>query len=172
MLKEIFINTIITTNSVSLPFSKPNRPVIIGSDLVLISGLATLHSHVGAKIKALVVDVTLTENKFMVALCHKLLISERIAIGLRLEQLLQEQITITNKHNTNIGYQAIDTFAADVAKIIGFNKYKYIRAKKIYLSKNKELINAVDDQTRSINKAVKLLNKATFNYNNLKKEQL
>ena len=57
MLREIPKNVIITINSVSLPFSKPDRCIIIGTDAVLISGLAILNAHSGNTIKALVLDL-------------------------------------------------------------------------------------------------------------------
>lgn len=92
MLREIPKNIIITINSVSLPFSQPDRFVIIGTDAVLISGLAILNAHSGNTIKALVLDLIslITDKRYLSKelLHNKLLISERTAIGLRLEQLI------------------------------------------------------------------------------------
>lgn len=57
-LREIFKSAIITTDSVSLPFLQPDRLIIIGTDAVLISGLAILNEHSEDKINALVLDLT------------------------------------------------------------------------------------------------------------------
>ena len=90
MLREIPKKAIITTNSVSLPFSQPDRFVIIGTDAVLISGLAILNTHSGNTIKALDLISLITEKRSLSKdlLHNKLLTSERAAIGLRLEQLI------------------------------------------------------------------------------------
>ena len=91
MLREIPKNIIITINSVSLPFSQPDRFVIIGTDAVLISGLAILNTHSENTIKVLILDLIslLSETRYLSEnLLEKLLISERVAIGLRLEQLV------------------------------------------------------------------------------------
>lgn len=93
MLREISKNIIITINSVSLPFSQPDRPVIIGTDAMLISGLAILNAHPAHTIKVLILDLIslLSKKRYLSKnLINKLLISERIAIGLRLEQLIKQ----------------------------------------------------------------------------------
>lgn len=165
MLREISKKVIITTNSISLPFLQSNRFIIIGTDGILISGLAILNAHSGDQIKVLLLDLTLIINKVISIedLLYKLLISERIAIGLRLEQLIgnrQGQRTTNNiinpKHN-NTSYQINGRTDDYVAKIIGFSKDTYIRCKQVYLSKDQKLINAVDNKTMSIAKAAKLI---------------
>lgn len=94
VLREIPKNIIITINSVSLPFSQPDSSVIIGTDAVLISGLAILNTHSENTIKVLILDLIslLCKTRYLSkGLLNKLLISERVAIGLRLEQLINNQ---------------------------------------------------------------------------------
>ena len=165
ILREIFKSTIIPTDSVSLPFLQPNRFIIIGTDGVLISGLAILNAYSENKIKALVLDLTslITEVGSITDLLNKLLISERIAIGLRLEQLIgnrQGQKTTKNQFNQALNstcYQIIGRTDTHAAKIVGFSKDTYIRGKQVYLSGDQKLINAVDSKTIAIAKAAKLI---------------
>lgn len=162
MLREFSKNVIITTNSPSLTFLQDNRFIIIGTDGVLISGLAILNDYSGDKIKALPLDLVSIINKFtsLEWLLHKLLISERIAIGLRLEQLIgnrQGQRNTNNQSNTkyyDIRYEIYGRTDMYIARIIGFSKDTYIRGKLVYLSNNQKLINAIDNKTISIGKAV------------------
>jgi len=169
MLREISKNVIITTGSVSLPFLQSNRFIIIGTDNILISGLAILNSHSGSKIKALILDLIslITETRSMTDLLNKLLISERIAVGLRLEQLIgnrQGQKITKNKINqelvNSICYQITGRTDTHAAKIVGFSKDTYIRGKQVYLYGDQKLINAVDSKTMAIAKAAKLINLA------------
>lgn len=94
ILREVPKQIIITINSVSLPFLRPDRFVIIGTDAVLISGLAILNAHAKNTIKVLVLDLIslITGKRYLSKklLHNKLLISERVAIGLRLEQLIKK----------------------------------------------------------------------------------
>ena len=175
MLREIPKNVIITTNSISLQFLQSNRFIIIGTDGVLISGLEMFNNHSGDKIRALILNLISIINKTrsLEAILYKLSISERIAIGLRLEQLIGNRQgqratnnTINSEHK-DIWYQVNGRTAAYIATLIGFSKDTYIRGKQVYLSKDQELINAVDNKIMSINKAAKLirLNNKNQNFN-------
>ena len=164
-LREIPKKEIITTNSVSLPFSQPNRFIIIGTDRVLISGQANLNSHLGNTIKALVLDLKSLINgtESIENILHKLLISERIAIGLRIEQLIgnrKGQRTTKNKINQrlkSIDYQITGRTYTHAAKITGFSKDTYIRGKKVYSPENQKLINDIDNKIIAIATAAKLI---------------
>ena len=165
MLQKIYKSIIITTGSISLPFLQSNRFIIIGTDGILISGLAILNAHSESQVKALVLDLTslITEKRSIAFLLHRLLISERIAIGLRIEQLIGNRQGERATKNTviqeisGIYYQLTGRTASHAAKIIGFKKDTYIRAKQVYLSGDQELINAVDNKTMNISKAAKLI---------------
>ena len=113
----------------------------------------------------MVLDLTslITEVGSITDLLNKLLISERIASGLRLEQLIgnrQGQKTTKNQFNQALNstcYQIIGRTDTHAAKIVGFSKDTYIRGKQVYLSGDQKLINAVDSKTIAIAKAAKLI---------------
>ena len=159
LLRKIATNKIITTNSVSLPFLQPNRFIIIGTDGVLISGLKMLNNYREKTIPALVLDLAAIISKTLSLenLIHKLLISERIAIALRLEQLIDSRQGQKNSnHSSNKfsgSYQITGTTITFIANIMQLSSTTYIRAKQVYLSYNKYLIKAVDSKAISINKA-------------------
>ena len=162
LLTEITTDKIITTNSVSLPFLQPNRFIIMGTDGILISGLQILNNHSEKTIPALILDLAaiLSKELSLENIIHKLSISERVAIGLRLEQLIGNRQGQKNTKNnpinqqiSDIYYQIIGRTDAFVANVIQLSKNTYIRAKQVYLSYNEHLINAVDNKIMSINKA-------------------
>ncbi len=169
ILRKIDKNQIITNDSVSLPFAETNTFIIIGSDLVLIYGIAILNSNAENTIKALVLDLIslISGTSSILGTLHKLLITERIAIGLRIEQLIGKRNgrksikkNIINLKNSSVCDQLIGRTDAHIAKIIGFSKDTYIRGKQIYLSGNQKLINAVNNKTMTIFKAAKLIDLA------------
>ena len=130
MLQKIYKSIIITTGSISLPFLQSNRFIIIGTDGMLISVLAILNAHSEGQVKDLVLDLTslITEKRSIALLLHRLFITERIAIGLRIEQLignLQGGKTTKNtaiQEISGIYYQLTGRTAMHAAKIIGIKK--------------------------------------------------
>jgi plasmid maintenance system antidote protein VapI len=172
LLRKIATNKIITTNSVSLPFLQPNRFIIMGTDGILISGLQILNNHSEKTIPALILDLAaiLSKELSLENIIHKLSISERVAIGLRLEQLIGNRQGQKNTKNNPINqqisgiyYQIIGRTDVFVANIIQLSKNTYIRAKQVYLSYNEHLINAVDNKIMPINKAREQLKLSILN---------
>ena len=175
MLRDILINNILIIDPPLLLYETPDRPIIIGTDSMLISGLAKLKTYKKSavnKIKVLILDLEslLLGIKTMEDLNTKLLISERIAVGLRLKQLLgnrqgerndlgsrpsKNQIN-SNNHPlpSSICYKVTGRTEDQIAKIIGFaSKDTYIRAKQVCLYGSQELILALDHKLISITKA-------------------
>lgn len=153
-LLDIAKSAISTSNSLSLPFLQPNRFIITGTDGVLIAGLAILQRSVASTVPALVLDLISIIKKYQSidGIINQLLISERIAIALRLEQIIGSRRGQINQDKKIIGRTA--TFAANISN---FSKNTYIRGKQIYLSHSEQLINAIDYNQISISAALRLL---------------
>lgn len=96
MLRDVLVNGIIIVDLPYLPYPKPDRHIIIGTDCILISGLVELKASKEAqqeKIKAIILDLeaAILGISTIKNIINTLLISERVAIGLRLEQLLENR---------------------------------------------------------------------------------
>lgn len=152
-LLDIPKSAIITSGSLSLPFLQPNRNIIIGTDGVLISGLATLNLTVASKVPALVLDLIaiIKKHQTLDDIINQLLISERIAISLRLAQI------IGNRQGQKNDQQIIGRTDNFVANISHFSKNTYIRGKQVYLSHNEQLIDAINNKQMEIATAIRLV---------------
>ncbi len=159
------------------PYQKsqdPNRPIIVGTDGVLISGLMQIEMYRAARAKKVGVmrldlEVLLIEKRSIQEMKVDLLISERVAIGIRLEQLLGNHQGQRNdiKHRKNsIDASGIQPCrkcdevkggkGGNIAHVVGLpSRDAYYRAKLVYLSGNSELINLLDQKRISISMAAK-----------------
>ncbi len=146
MFRKVAKNRIIIAD---LPYIScpPDRPIIIGTDLVLISGLIQLQAQKNGNIKVLILDL----ETFFLSIPffynpNKFLIVELIAIGLRLENLIKNRTGQCNDFKlptkNNIDYYStmkldpnfVSTAIKRVATFLGFlDKASYLQAKKAYL---------------------------------------
>ncbi len=174
-LSEVLIDKIVVTNLPYLSFKQPDRHIIIDADGILISGLVELQADQKAKkakIKVVMLNVKelLLETNIIKNISNQFIITELVAIGLRLEQLLgnrqgrrndlnlKASIDKINDNNLlqagSIGYGIIGRTDHKIASILGFSgKDSYIRAKKVYLNGSKELIQALIAKHITIAKA-------------------
>jgi hypothetical protein len=120
------------------------RPIIVGTDRGLISGLAQMEAYRNmgmkkARVIVLDLEALILEMRSIKELNNHFLMSELIAIGIRLENL--------NRNNTKI------------ANILGLpSRDAYCQAKQIYLHGDSELINLLDKRQISIAMAAKKVN--------------
>jgi len=134
----------------------PNRPIIVGTDRVLISGLAQMESYrnMGAKkvqVTVLDLEALMLEIRFIRDINSHLLISERVAIGIRLECL--------NKGSDKI-YRIMDFYSEETYKL----------SKQIFFHGVPELISLVDKEQISINLAAAISQATALEqYKSLKK---
>lgn len=161
----------------TLPYLKDddsNRLMIVDSHRQLISGFAQkkLYKTRGIKkTQVIVVDIEALwlELKTLDDIYPYFLISDRVAIGLYLEQILGSH----QGQRTDLGYGTQKNNQSDVeccskwdevvgrkdekiARLLGFSsKTTYHRAKQVYLQGNLELIRALDKGELSIAKAAK-----------------
>lgn len=155
----------------------PNRPIIVGTDGVLISGLMQIEMYKAARAKKVRVmrldlEVLLIEKRSIQEMKVDLLISERIAIGMRLEQLLgnnQGQRNDLKHPRKSINENGIQPCrkcdevnrerGGNIAYIVGLpSRDAYYRARSVYESGNLELINLLDQNRISISMAAKKAN--------------
>lgn len=145
-------NETIEKNSDLLPYFEPDRPLIIDTTGSIISGLVKLQMPPGvARIKVVVLDLEalFLEKQTLAELNTPFLLSERVSIGLSLEQL------ITNR--CHLGDKIVGRIDEIVAKIIGLkSKDIYHYAKQVCSRGIPELIKALDNNQISIKKAVKI----------------
>ena len=173
-LLQIEIDAILLDATQSLRNLPSDRPVIIGEDRVLISGLHPLEAEKlkGSKhLKVLVIDL---ESLFLgIKSIHEfpyLYISEKIEIGLRLEGCighppgvghdLKSNAALKINKNTSETIPIWGAFTGRkdifIAKILGYSTNTYYRAKQVYLHGIPELIHAMDLKKVRINKAYTL----------------
>lgn len=173
ILRDILINKIIITDLPCLSYPRSDRHIIIDVNGVLISGLVELKAY--KKVKTDQIQVVILDLESLILgiyqikdLSNKFLISERVAIGLRLEKLLGNrqgqrndlELKLSNiKTNeklfkfAGLGYKIRGRTEEKIAAVIGFSKDSYRRAKQIYLHGSEELIQALDRNHISIKKA-------------------
>ena len=165
--QELLTNKILITDAIYLPYPKPDRHIIIDTGCNLIAGLIELQQlqkNNQDKANVIILDLIglLLGTYSLDGIINKLLISERIAIGLRLKKLLGDrqgqrtdlikssktQINHDNQSPLNtIWHQVSGKTAALIAKIIGFaSQNTYIRAEQVYFNGCQELINALDQK--------------------------
>ena len=164
-LMEVLIDKIVITDLPYLSFQQPDRNIIIDADGILISGLVELQAYKKAKkakIKVIMLEVKelLSGTNIIKNISNQFIVTELVAIGLRLQQLLgnrqgrRNDLNLkasTGKINDNnllqagsIGYAIIGRTDDKIASILGFSSQdSYIRAKKVYLNGSKELIQAL-----------------------------
>lgn len=169
--------------------AKPGRPIIVGTDGLLISGLSELEAQKSSKQRK--IQVTLLDLE-AIALGHRslnetnleLLVSEKVALGIRLEQVLGKHQGARNdiKESPKLIKKIIDDselcpkwdkverLDSYVAHLIDLkSKNTYQRAKQVYLQGNLDLIHAMDQRQISIAMAAQNLkilkspNKLKFN---------
>lgn len=150
-------------------WQNPERPIIVGTDGVLISGLMQVEIHKASNIKKIQVfvldlEALILEKRTVEDMNIDLFISEQVAIGLRLEQLLGNHsgrrndlphCNSLNGLNSTEPRRICDEVRWDrggmIAQIVGLpSRDAYYRAKQVYLSGNSELINLLDLQKISI----------------------
>jgi len=140
---KMLIKVILTNNSQCLREIEEDRRVIVGTDRVLVSGLARLEAYKTSGIEFIPVEVIdlaalYSKKQTIDRLGVRFLKSELGAIGLRLEQLMDLDswcpgITVAGRKETY------------VAEILGFNsRDTYHRLKQVCLSGISELILLVD----------------------------
>jgi hypothetical protein len=169
------LNDILIGKQVYVKHLKPDRPIIVGTDGVLISGLAQMEIYKAAGIKKSQVMVLDLEALFLETRpiedmnIHLLLISERVAIGLRLEQLISSRMGRPKNPNLSSREKELKNNPktlpkwgeivgrkdVKVAHMIGFSTNTYYRAKQTYLKGNAELIDALDCKDISIARGAK-----------------
>ena len=166
VLRYILINNILINDLTHPNYKKSNNQIIIGTDCVLISGLTELNKYKAAKLNqvpALIIDLEgLFLGKILLKdISNNLLISERIAIGLRLEQLVgnrqgqRNDLVFKNKANNSLQLSGIccevnGRSDDKIANIIDFSTRSYNRAKKVYLHSLPEVIAELDQKNISI----------------------
>ncbi len=160
-----------------LKWQKSDRPIFVGTDGVLISGLMQVEicKASGTKqtpVLLLDLEALLLKKRFMQDFKVNLLISEEIAIGLRLESLLgdhqgrRNDLKLCPAKNESILLPTWEEVKGrkdiKVAKIIGYSTNTYYRAKQVYLKGTPELIAAMDRKEISIAVAAKKTNTTNF----------
>jgi len=168
---EMAINKIIIDNYQNYQnYKQEERPIIVGTDRVLISGLNQVNVLKAKKMQGMVVTIVDLESlllgmKTISDLICNLLISEQIAIGLRLEKLMND---VQDKGRNNIRYcqlgntnqlrprwDEVKTNYERIAHIVGMNnKSDYFQARQVYLSGDSELMNKLDSKEIALSAAV------------------
>jgi hypothetical protein len=165
-LHEVMIDN----NQKYLPTGE-ERPVIVGTDRVLISGLTQIEAYKTIRMKKIMVvaldlEFHLLEMKQINALHYGFLVSEQIAIGLRLERLISNrknnEINIWDckcETSTTIEHcricDEVATHYGQVAEIIGLPNAKYYSfLRYIYLYGDSRLIFMMDKKEISISQTI------------------
>lgn len=154
------------------------RSIIIGTDGVLIAGLPQLETQKSNKYRKALVTILDLEAIALEKITLKemnldLLISEKVAIGLRLEELIgsyqgkrsdligdKKLINESNPENNQLcrpGDKVIrnDSFIADLIEL--GSKDTYLRARKVYLHGDLEIIQAMDNKELPVKKAERMI---------------
>jgi hypothetical protein len=144
--------------------------------MVLISGLEQMESRKSIKLKKAKVTVLDLESLLLGINAIKdinfsFLISEQVAIGLRLEQLIHARLekrsglqhckcgTIKHIKPYRICDEVKERYADKIAHIIGLSsKSAYHLARQVYLNGDSEVINRLDQKHISIEKAAEIVN--------------
>ncbi len=156
----------------SEPLNLDHR-ILIGTDGVLISGLNQIKHFKSLGINKIPVKILDLEALFLGKVMiqkfkSELLISEEVAIGLRLESLLGNRQGQRNdlkpsalKNRTLLPMWGEVKGRKDilVAKCIGYSTNTYYRAKRVYLFGSSQLIDAVDRKEISIAEAAEKINR-------------
>lgn len=160
-LSKILINQIVINYLPYLSFKDPARNIIIDTDYTLISGLVELQAYKKAKVKkinVIILDLKalFLGKKLLKDISNKFIVTELIAIALRLEQLLRDRQGKRNdflkSHSINLD-QKTCKINHIIAKIFGFDIKTYLNAKKVYLNGSKELIFALIRKQVTISRA-------------------
>lgn len=171
---SILLSEVLMGDHFYLKWQRPDRPILIGTDGVLISGLIQIEKLRALGIKktqAIIIDLEalLLETRCIQDMNLKLFISEQVAIGLRMEKMLgNRKGQKNNRKNINLSDKNVDkNFASHsigdkvgrvdsyIARLMDIGKGTYHRAREVYLKGNLELISAMDLKEISIAKAAK-----------------
>ncbi|MBP9728650.1 MAG: hypothetical protein KBD23_00705, partial [Gammaproteobacteria bacterium] len=173
-LIKIEISSILVDANSNIRRIYSQKPMIIGGDRVLISGLYQLEVAQLKGCEQVTVLVIDLESLFLgMKAIHEfsyLSISEKIEIGLRLERLmghppgeshdLKTHASLKINKNTSEPIPIWGAFTGRkdifIAKILGYSTNTYYRAKQVYLHGIPELIQAMDLKKVRINKAYTL----------------
>lgn len=166
---NIKLDEIIISNHPYLKYVQEGRPIIIGTDRVLISGLMQLRAHKTLKtntvpVKILDLEALLLEMRSIEEININFLISEQVAIGLRIEELLGDRQGKRNDLHPNkkdrhtYEMTTLDRICDEVqdkgkviSRVAGFSsRNSYYRARQVYLHGNSELIDKLDKKELSI----------------------
>jgi hypothetical protein len=157
-----------------IPFLNQTRSIIVGTDGVLISGLTQLEAYKASgtrKVQAVVLDLEalILEKRALREMAVELLLSERIAIALRLSQLFKsKQFRPRWDENKSHIENRVVSFCPTwdetrsrtdeiIARLIDLNsKSTYHRAKQVYLKGTIDLISMVDGEQITIGEAAKI----------------
>lgn len=172
--KTLDLNEIIIDSYQHYLNYKEDRPIIIGTDRVLIAGLSQFKALKLIKMKRIIVTVldlesTLLEIKPIRDPNCSFLISEQIAIGLRLEKLIgKNQSKISDFYSCRCRdlnmielcrkCDEVKINFEKIAYIVGMNnKNDYFLARQVYLHGHSEIINKLDRKETDIPTAVEFL---------------
>jgi hypothetical protein len=169
-LISLELNSILIGEQHYIECVSTERPIIIGTDRVLINGLAQIEAKrlLGLRrvqVTILDLEALVLEKRSLKETSVDLLISEKIAIGLRLEQLLgnhqgkrndiaKSQQTIKKNIDGNPLcpiWDKVGRVDSYISYLVGLSsKNTYHRAKQVCLQGNLELIRAMDSEKISI----------------------
>lgn len=171
-------------------YPQKDRRLIVGTDGVLIPGLAQMEVYKSIKMKkvpVIIVDLEalLLQVRSIRDINTRLLISDKIAIGLRLEQLLGNQQgqrhdllkrrirKIKDFNQLRLICNEVKGSRGDkVACASGFqSKASYYRARQVYLEGNQDVIDQMDNKEISIAMASKLVKNKKIHSENARKKQ-
>lgn len=183
IFRQILKKEIITEGSLALPYPRPGRPVIIGTDLMLLSGSVELEGYAEtSRIKVMVVDVdhllwqilSRTIDPKQTNINPNFVHSERIAVSLRLEWLIgnrqgQRNDLKLNHRTTKINHnndasllpmwgEVTGRKDIKIANLMGYSTNTYYRLKQVYQCGLQELMNSADEGKIPIATAAEIAN--------------
>lgn len=173
---EIEVQKILIHPTLEVYDTDPERPIIINTDGILISGLLQLEQHKAKyckKISVIVVDLEglWLEIKTLEDFNFKFVDSERFKMGRWYEKeigncsgfrsdLISQSLT-ENLENTAQPLPArgevIGRKDIKIARILGYSTNNYYRLKQVYLYKDRSLMQAVDLKQTTIGEAAELV---------------
>ncbi len=174
---ELSVDKILVEEPLHCGCAQKNHPIIVGTDGVLIRCVAKFEKYKNEKIKKIPVtlidlEALLLEMRSITQIRSNFMISERIAIGLRLEQLLGNrrgqrndldpgpiitEISNNNAQLRRICDEVVGRKDVKIAEIIGLeSKDTYHRAKQVYCQGVPALIEELDQKRLSIARAAKI----------------
>lgn len=174
-LLPMIVTEIKQAGSIYIQHLNVARPMLVGTDSVLISGLNQLETYLKLgtqKTEVIIIDLEalLLGERTLKDFNINLVISEEIAIGLRLEQLIgnrQGQRNDLSLKPQEDKSPLLPTWREVkgrkdiwVAKILGYSTNTYYRAKRVCLMGSPILIDAMDNKSICISVAMQQLDLA------------